>query len=145
MAAHLDELADFPYHVVKHRERAGQASASPTAAGRNANGGSSLCRLDVATKIAKGKPIMTGRELFGAVATKEPISFNGKLGWISVLCDKCNTEYDVREIANETTHPYAIHVARFDCPRGHHCEARRMWKASPTPLIGTAPIILNSL
>ena len=87
----------------------------------------SLRRLDAATKIAKGKPIMTGKQLYGPVGAKEPISFNGKLGWIRVLCEECDIDYDIREVDNETTHPAAFHVARFDCPKGHHCEARRVW------------------
>jgi hypothetical protein len=70
---------------------------------------------------------MTGRELYGPVGAKEPILFNGELGWIRVLCEECDRDYDIREVENETTHPHAHHVARFDCPKGHHCEARRRW------------------
>ena len=82
---------------------------------------------DAAMKIAQRKSIMTGKELYGPVGAKEPIVFNGKLGWIRVHCEECNRDYDIREINNETTHPHAHHVARFDCPKGHHCEARRVW------------------
>ena len=45
---------------------------------------------------------------------------------IVVHCDRCSINYDLTDVRNETTHPAARHVARFDCPRGHHCEARRM-------------------
>jgi len=71
---------------------------------------------------------MTGKELYGPGA-KEPVLFNGQLGWIRVFCKKCNIAYDIREVDNETTHPAALHVARFDCPKGHHCEARRLWNS----------------
>jgi hypothetical protein len=70
---------------------------------------------------------MTGKEVYGPVGAREPILFNGKLGWIRVHCDECNRDYDIREVDNETTHPHAHHVAEFDCPKGHHCEARRVW------------------
>lgn len=70
---------------------------------------------------------MTGKQLHGPVGAKEPILFNGKLGWIRVFCEECDIDYDIREIDNETTHPAALHVARFDCPKGHQCEARRVW------------------
>jgi len=70
---------------------------------------------------------MTGKKLYGPVGAKEPILFNGELGWIRVLCEECDRDYDIREVENETTHPHAHHVARFECPRGHHCEARRTW------------------
>jgi hypothetical protein len=70
---------------------------------------------------------MTGKESYGPVGAKEPIVFNGRLGWIRVHCEECDREYDIREINNETTHPHAHHVAEFDCPMGHHCEARRVW------------------
>jgi len=72
---------------------------------------------------------MTGKELYGPVGAKEPILFNGQLGWIRVFCKQCNIDYDIREVDNETTHPAALHVARFDCPQGHHCEARRLWNS----------------
>ncbi len=72
---------------------------------------------------------MTGKELYGPVGAKEPILFNGQLGWIRVFCKECNIDYDIREVDNETTHPAALHVARFDCPKGHHCEARRLWNS----------------
>lgn len=70
---------------------------------------------------------MTGKELYGPVGDRKPILFNGKLGWIRVHCDECDCDYDIREVDNETTHPYAHHVAEFDCPKGHHSEARRVW------------------
>jgi CheY-like chemotaxis protein len=79
--------------------------------------------------VAKRKQIMTGKQLYGPVGAKEPILFNGKLGWIRVFCKECNIDYDIREVDNETTHPAAMHVARFDCPKGHHCEARRVWNS----------------
>src|SRR5947209_7220242 len=72
---------------------------------------------------------MTGKQLCGPGGAKEPILFNGKLGWIRVLCKECGIYYDIREVDNETTHPTALHVARFDCPKGHHCEARRVWNS----------------
>ncbi len=53
---------------------------------------------------------MTGKELYGPVGAKEPILFNGKLGWIRVFCKQCNIDYDIREVDNETTHPTAAHV-----------------------------------
>jgi hypothetical protein len=45
---------------------------------------------------------------------------------IVVHCDRCGINYDLADVCNETTHPAARHVARFDCPRGHRSEARRM-------------------
>lgn len=62
---------------------------------------------------------------------KAPILFNGKLGSIKVRCEKCGTDYDIRDVFNETTHPGASHVARFDCPKEHRCEAKRWWTAYP--------------
>ena len=47
---------------------------------------------------------------------------------IVVHCDECNVDYDVREVLNEKQHPHALHVMAFDCPKGHHSEARRLWK-----------------
>ena len=41
-------------------------------------------------------------------------------------CDRCSINHDLTDVRNETTHPAARHVARFDCPRGHRSEARRM-------------------
>jgi CheY-like chemotaxis protein len=79
--------------------------------------------------VAQRESTMTGKELYGPVGAKEPILFNGKLGWIRVFCKECNIDYDIREVDNETTHPTAAHVARFDCPKGHHCEARRVWNS----------------
>jgi hypothetical protein len=95
--------------------------ASPTETSKNVHGGHSLCRLDAATDGRKGMNQMSKK--------KEPILFNGRLGWITVLCEKCGIEYDIREVDNETTHPAALHVARFDCPKGHSCEARRVWNS----------------
>ena len=45
---------------------------------------------------------------------------------VVVHCDRCDINYDLADVRNETTHPAARHVARFDCPRGHRSEARRM-------------------
>jgi hypothetical protein len=59
---------------------------------------------------------------------------DGKLGWIRVFCKECGIDYDIREVDNETTHPHASHVARFDCPKGHHCEARRVWNSQAAQL-----------
>jgi hypothetical protein len=85
-------------------------------------------KLDAARESQKGITMTTGRELYGAFGAGEPISFNGEVGYIRVFCTKCNVEYDIREVANETTYPAALHVARFDCPKGHHCEARRVFR-----------------
>jgi len=114
--------------IETHQERAGQCSGFANRDGEPVHGGHSLCGLDAAAKIAKGESIMTtGRELYGSVGAKEPILFDGKLGWINVSCQECGVDYDIREISNESTHRYAKHVAIFDCPRGHHCEARRVF------------------
>jgi hypothetical protein len=48
---------------------------------------------------------------------------------IVVRCDACGVDYDVRLVSNEVQHPNANHVMSFDCPKGHHREARRTWKA----------------
>jgi hypothetical protein len=61
--------------------------------------------------------------------SKEPVLQDGKLGWIRVFCKECKIDYDISEVNNETTHPAALHVARFDCPKSHHCEARRVWNS----------------
>jgi hypothetical protein len=53
-------------------------------------------------------------------------SSNGKI--IVVRCDTCDVDYDVRDVTNEVQHPHALHVMSFDCPKGHHSEARRLWK-----------------
>ena len=68
---------------------------------------------------------MTGKELFGPSGSKTPIVWDGKKGFIRVRCTECGVDYDIREVANEKTHRYALHVAIFDCPKGHHCEAIR--------------------
>jgi hypothetical protein len=48
---------------------------------------------------------------------------------IVVHCDECDVDYDAREVLNEKQHPHALHVMAFDCcPKGHHSEARRLWK-----------------
>lgn len=47
---------------------------------------------------------------------------------IVVHCGTCDVDYDVREVTNEVQHPHALHVMSFDCPKGHHSEARRLWK-----------------
>jgi hypothetical protein len=78
-------------------------------------------------KIAQRKINMTGKQPYGPVGAKEPVLFKCKLGWIRVFCEDCDSDYDIREVENEATHPAALHVAKFDCPRGHHCEARRTW------------------
>jgi len=52
--------------------------------------------------------------------------FPGKI--IVVRCDTCEVDYDVREVTNEVQHLHALHVMSFDCPKGHHSEARRLWK-----------------
>lgn len=52
--------------------------------------------------------------------------FPGKI--IVVHCETCEVDYDVREVANEVQHPHALHVMAFTCPKGHHSEARRLWK-----------------
>jgi len=69
----------------------------------------------------------TGKELWGE-STKEPITISGKRGRVVVLCKACGIEYDIREVLNERNHRGACHVALFDCPKGHHCEARRVFK-----------------
>ncbi len=43
-----------------------------------------------------------------------------------VRCDKCGIDYDARFVSNEVQHNGANHVMFFDCPNGHHCEARRL-------------------
>jgi hypothetical protein len=91
-------------------------------------------------KIAKGNQSMTGKELYGPVGAKEPVLFNGKLGWIRVFCEKCDRDYDIREVENETTHPYAHHVAKFDCPKEHQCEARRVWHSFDDEFLGACGI-----
>jgi hypothetical protein len=51
-------------------------------------------------------------------------------GIIVVRCDTCGVDYDVRVVSNEVQLSGANHVIFFDCPKGHHCEARRLWKES---------------
>jgi hypothetical protein len=48
---------------------------------------------------------------------------------IVVRCDTCGVDYDVRVVSNEVQHNGANHVIFFDCPKGHHCEARRLWES----------------
>ena len=48
-------------------------------------------------------------------------------GIIVVFCDTCGVHYDARFVSNEVQHKGASHVMLFDCPKGHHCEARRVW------------------
>ena len=36
---------------------------------------------------------------------KEPILFGGRLGWITVLCEKCGIAYDIRDAKNLVTPP----------------------------------------
>ena len=52
---------------------------------------------------------------------------------VRVPCDGCGIQYDRREI-EEYSHPHALHVLRFVCPKGHLCEARRLWE----PALGDA-------
>ena len=58
---------------------------------------------------------MTGKQLYGPVGAKEPILFNGKLGWIRVLCKECDIDYDIREVDHETT---AYFINRFGLMSG---------------------------
>jgi hypothetical protein len=54
--------------------------------------------------------------------------FPGRI--IVVRCDTCGVDYDIRFVSNEVQHKGANHVMFFDCPKGYHCEARRLWKES---------------
>jgi hypothetical protein len=56
-----------------------------------------------------------------------PEVFSGRGGYSRVPCHGCGVQYDRREI-EQYSHPYAIHVSRFTCPRGHLGEARRVWE-----------------
>ena len=67
--------------------------------------------------------------------------FPGKI--IVVRCDTCDVDYDVREVTNEVQHPHALHVMAFDCPKGHHSEARRLWKENAPRLTEGAAIFLR--
>jgi hypothetical protein len=46
---------------------------------------------------------------------------------IVVRCNTCGVDYDVRFVSNEVQHKGANHVMSFDCPKGHHSQARRVW------------------
>jgi hypothetical protein len=60
--------------------------------------------------------------------------FGERLGWahVRVPRDACGVQYDRREV-EEYSHPHAIHVAQFVCPKGHLNEERRIWEPVPTP------------
>jgi len=58
---------------------------------------------------------------------------------IVVHCETCDMDYDIREVTNEVQHPHAAHVIAFDCPRGHHCESRRVWKDGCCRSVGQRP------
>jgi hypothetical protein len=64
---------------------------------------------------------------------KEPIFHDTiqKWGWVSVLCKECSIDYDVRDVSNEKTVPPThwpfLRQVSFDCPKGHHCEAIKLW------------------
>jgi len=63
---------------------------------------------------------------------KEPILFDGRLGWITVLCEKCGIAYDIRDAKNLVTPPprwIGLRKVNFDCPAGHHCEAIQIWNS----------------
>ena len=66
-------------------------------------------------------------EWFGPVAT-------GGKGWayIRIPCLDCGVQYDRREV-EEHSHPTALHVSRFKCPKGHLGETRREWEAISLP------------
>lgn len=64
--------------------------------------------------------------------------FPGKI--IVVHCDTCDIDYDVREVTNEVQHLHALHVMSFYCPKGHHSEARRLWKENTPRLTEGAAI-----
>jgi hypothetical protein len=46
-----------------------------------------------------------------------PEIFNGRGCYSRVPCHACGVQYDRREI-EQYSHPHAIHVSRFVCPRG---------------------------
>ncbi len=60
--------------------------------------------------------------------TLEPEYLGERLDWgfVRVPCKACGVQYDRREI-EEYSHPFAHHVSRFMCPKGHPGEARRIW------------------
>ncbi len=49
----------------------------------------------------------------------------------SVLCKECGIDYDVRDVRNEKdvppTHWPFLRQVSFDCPKGHHCKAIKLW------------------
>jgi hypothetical protein len=51
-------------------------------------------------------------------------------GYIRLACYACGVQYDRREV-EEYTHPHALHVSRFVCPKGHLREDRRIWEPVP--------------
>jgi hypothetical protein len=62
------------------------------------------------------------------MTTKYDYALSTKPGYIIVVrCDTCGVDYDLRDVTNEAQHPAANHVMTFDCPKGHHCEGRRVW------------------
>ena len=56
-----------------------------------------------------------------------PEGFGKHQGYIRLPCYACGVQYDRREV-EEYTHPHAIHVACFVCPKEHLGEARRLWE-----------------
>jgi hypothetical protein len=52
-------------------------------------------------------------------------------GYIRLACHACGVQYDRREV-EEYTHPTAMHVSRFVCPKGHLGEDRRVWEPVKT-------------
>jgi hypothetical protein len=50
---------------------------------------------------------------------------NFGLGYM-LRCSQCGIDYDRREVIEHGSHPGALHVARFTCPRGHRTENRRI-------------------
>jgi hypothetical protein len=57
----------------------------------------------------------------------EPEGFGERQGYARVPCYACGVQYDRREI-EEYSHPHAIHVSPFVCPKSHLGEARRIWE-----------------
>jgi hypothetical protein len=50
--------------------------------------------------------------------------------YIRLACHAGGVQYDRREV-EEYTHPTAMHVSRFICPKGHLGEDRRIWEPVP--------------
>ena len=40
---------------------------------------------------------------------------------------ECGRDYDIREVRMRSSIQPPTMSAEFDCPKGHHCEARRVW------------------